>query len=50
MKKIHATGLSEETYCGIYVTSSIVALNLDISGNINKVTCERCLNVVYKKY
>jgi len=48
LKTIHANDISNETYCGIYISDKITSFDVSLSGNINKVTCKRCLKVAFK--
>ncbi len=47
---IHASGQvsSSETDCGLYISEKILALDTNLSGNINRITCKRCLQIAFK--
>lgn len=48
VKAVHATE-SNETYCGLFISDQIKSLDTRTTGNINKVTCKRCLKVAFKR-
>lgn len=47
MRKIHAIDHSIETYCGLSV-DGLDVLDVNIVGNINKITCNRCIHIAFK--
>lgn len=47
-KIIHATELSDETDCGLYITKGMLALDTRLPGSINRVNCKRCLKIAFK--